>query len=378
MGVAELLALSGKRVLDEVRRVYGEEGPFTTVALDVGRAKENAPHEIDLRWRGALEAARAQGAPSRHLALLEERVGDVTSLPGEVRRTLVACDRGLVLDVEHQAHTSRDVLVAVGALPSLLPLLAEATSWVPYLVVESGRTDASVHLRVAGRGGEWNREISGDDQYARKVHAGGWSELRWQHTAEQVWHGNQSQVADEVERLAHAAGIELLVVTGDVRVRTELAEMLRGRTRADVVQVEAHTLPAGADDTALAQELEEALDRETRARLDRVLERLRADNGSAGAVGLDGVVRALSDAQVATLLLRPTALHTESLVALREAPWLGPPTGSTSLGVAPAADVLARAALLTDGEVLVVDDDVPELDQGVAASLRWPKDARQS
>lgn len=373
MGVSELLRLAGARVMDDARATYERQGPFTTVSLDVGRATEAAQREIELRWRAALDELRVCGAPTAHLEDLEQRSGDVTHLPGEVRRTVVVAQEGVVLDVDHQVRAPSPPLTGTGPLPTLVPLLRGAASWIPYVVVEAGVTAAALHLRVSGRPGEWVEEVVGAEEHARKVHAGGWSESRWQGHVEEVWRGNTSLVADEAITLVRLTQVELVLVAGDVRVRSQLAQTLRDQVSADVVEVEAHTRPPGADDEMLSDELDEALERRRRLRLDGALTRVREAGGASGAVGMDAVLPCLGDGQVETLLLRPAALEQEVLVPLGEAPWLGPPGGRRSLGIAPAAEVMARAALLTDAEVLVVDEDLPELAQGVAAALRWDR-----
>jgi hypothetical protein len=93
-------------------------------------------------------------------------------------------------------------------------------------------------------------------------------------------------------------------------------------------------------------------------------------------VGPSAVTQALTQSQVGTLLLRPDAVLPGSVSALREAPWVargGEVQVPEALADAPADEALARATLLTDGEVLVVDDDLPELERGCAASLRWDR-----
>jgi hypothetical protein len=377
MGVSEVLAQAGARVVDGIRHAYGESGPFTTVSLDVGRARETAAHEVELRWRAAGEQLRDRGAPQEHLRALEELASDVTSLAGEVRRTVVLGASGVLVDVEHQTDQERAALVETGPLPRVVPLLRDAALWVPYVLVEVGRTGASVHLRVSGAQSEWSREVKGESNDARKVPSGGWSHRRWQLHVEEVWRGNAEQAAHEAAHVARAARTDLVLVSGDLRVRPDVVAGVRERLDAEVVEVDLHTLPPGSSHETLDEDLAQALRERQRARLDDALTRVREGQGLGGALGLDAVLPCLSEGQVATLLLRPEALGDTQLVALPEAPYLGPPSGppaaSSALGTAPAAEVLARAALLTEADVLVVDEPVPELGQGVAAALRWDR-----
>lgn len=372
-----LTDLAGARVIADAKVAYSARGPMSTVWLDVTKAVELAPTEIALRWRAALEGLAAAGAPEHHLTLLRELSEQMPDVPGHARRTVVVADDGVLMDVAYEVALLGPDGWEHGPLPRLVPLLRDAAQWVPYLLVEVGHTEGVLHHRVAGRAGERMTEVAGETDHARKVSPGGWSQRRWQNHVDEVWRGNAQQLAEEAAR--HAAGtppVELVVVTGDVQVRPRLVQELKGRTQVEVVELETQTLPAGADDGALVAGLEEALEGRWERRLAGELDRIREREGVAGAVGPSAVVDCLVQSQVGTLLLRPDALLPGTVSALREEPWVargGEVQVAQALAGAPADEALARAALLTDAEVLVVDDDLPELERGCAASLRWDR-----
>jgi len=369
MTVADLLTLAGARVVDDVRRAYGETGPFATVALDVGRAKESAPREVERSWRSCLEELRVRGATPRVIADLEARSTDTTRLPGQVRRTVVAVPDAVVLDVEHPVSRSTPPNADIGVLPTLVPLLQRAISWVPYVLVEAGRTSAALHLRVAGRRVE-GRDPVGEPGQAGHLQVAGWSDPRWHGDVEEVWRGEPAAVVDQAVALVRATRADVVIVAGELVGRADLVATLRELVRVGVVEVDARARPEGAVGN---RDLEAALARRSRDQLDRAVGRIRVNLGVGGAVGPQDVLGCLREGQVETLLLRPQGMARQVLLALGMAPWAGPPASAPVLGIAPAAEVMARAALLTDADVLVVDDRLLELRQGAAATLRWDR-----
>jgi hypothetical protein len=96
--------------------------------------------------------------------------------------------------------------------------------------------------------------------------------------------------------------------------------------------------------------------------------------GTTGVEGIDAVVASLQQSQVQVLLVHPDGLDDRRLPVLAEAPWVAGTPGEQpveELATVGAADALVRAAVLTDAEVLVLDDPHPQLGAGIAAVLRW-------
>src|SRR5690606_21584089 len=113
---------------------------------------------------------------------------------------------------------------------------------------------------------------------------------------------------------------------------------------------------------------------------DRAAER-DAENGASG---IHAVVGALQQAQVETLLLDARMLDSDgTLLALSEAPWVANGTADAfDAGPGtpvPVVEALVRAAVLTDADVLFIEDDLdegePRSDDEAhppVAALRWP------
>jgi hypothetical protein len=373
-----MYARTGAGLLQRLHEVYGQRGPFSTVHVDVSRAAEDAAEQVGLRWRAALDALRDAGAPREHLDAVSRAAEQATDLPGDVQRTVVVNAEGILLDEQIPARTAAAGRAVFGTLPDAVPLLAEATSWVPYVIVQTQRAHAAVALRVAGRSGGVEREVEGEDFHMRKVRVGGWAHRRIQQHAEEVWEGNAEAVAEEVVRVLRRSRAQLVVVAGDVRARQALEAELNetGEVTAEVVGIDANTLPEGSSTEALDTGLQEALGEQERRRLDDVLDRLAqgVGRGDTGVEGVPAVVGALQQAKVDVLLLHPGGLVDQQLGALADAPWVATRAEEQPvepLGDAPAGDTLARAAVLTNADVVVLEDPHPQLGDGAAAVLRW-------
>ncbi|WP_300266751.1 Vms1/Ankzf1 family peptidyl-tRNA hydrolase [Microbacterium sp.] len=311
---------------------------------------------------------------------LRERPG----LPAPSTRYLLARDGTLEVDESLPGprvgpeHTGHD------AIPPLLALVRHSDDRLHYLVVETGRDGAEVRRERAGRIPELVEEIEGRTDALPKVHAGGLSEARYQRTSEEIWKLNQREVADTVNALVRENAPAFLIVSGDVRARQLLRDELSDAARRLVVDVEAHTRAAGADDglldSAIAEELESHHDEAVADASDRA----DVDNGRRGAHGIPEIVAALQQAQVETLLLDARLAESDQLLdALEAPPWVGS-DDDLDVGIVarvPAAEALVRAAILTDARILIAGDEPDAEDaprehrapRPPLAVLRWPR-----
>src|SRR5438445_524342 len=79
----------------------------------------------------------------------------------------------------------------------------------------------------------------------------GWAHLRFQHNTEEAWRKNAEDVAAAVDEKAQEHGVKLLVLGGDQRARTFVAEALPGGRGYDVVEVEGNVRADGASEDQL-------------------------------------------------------------------------------------------------------------------------------
>jgi Bacterial archaeo-eukaryotic release factor family 2 len=376
--------------LSRLSSVYDAPGPFATAYLDTTRSTENASHEIELRWRAARQELEQQGANATVLDAMEAVVGEDRGVPGPHGRVLVAADDDVVLDLVLPSPPRREI-ARFAPLPHLMPLVAQAGAFVPHVVVLADRTGAEI--RVVGPGAhEDDHEVRGNDFNIRKVKAGGWSQKKYQQSAENTWEKNAKLVAEDVARAVRRTGAAIVAVVGDVRAVTDLRDELP----EEVAQL-VHVIEEPAQ---LEERVAELVASYERQRTEQVLDEYQRERGRGDAAveGLERTVAALQQAQVETLLLVD---HPEANGEL----WIGPePTllaldeqELRALGVnEPQRDrvdaAIMRALVGTDAGIVVlsqdngdrdpldtVDDDPPgsvptpvDVAGGIGAVLRYP------
>jgi len=326
------------------------------------------------------------GAPDADAEAVLGALEQPGELPSPSARYLLVRDGEVEVDESMPGARLGPEQLGHGAIPPVLPLLRDLADDVRYLVVEAGRGDAEIRLERAGRSPELREEVEGSMDALPKVQAGGWSHLHYQRSAEETWRHNQSDLAGIVDRLVQERSPRFLVVSGDVRARQMLREQLGAAAQKLLVDVDAHTHAPGADRSALDEAIAQELQRERQAREQDVVDRASADNGSAGARGVEEVVAALRQAQVDSLLLDARLVESEeTLDALDAEPWVARTDADALnagiIGRIPVAEALARAALLTGARVLVAEEDAGAPDEPRShrtprepiAALRWPE-----
>jgi hypothetical protein len=232
-----------------------------------------------------------------------------------------------------------------------------------------------------------------------KTGSGAWSERHHQHRVEENWKASSKEIAEKVTSVARDVDPQLIVVAGDVHAVDGLKQHLTKDLADKVVVIDGGRAVDGSDDiaaegvlTALAGHLRDrvadALAEFAKYR-DRAAEVAATHPGTDGtdyalnaANGVRDVVAALQKAQVGTLLLAIDLNETNPL-------WYGPaPTMLAAqrsdleqMGVSDPqqgslVDVLIRAALGTDAEILLVPAGTPDSpDDGVGALLRYSDNA---
>lgn len=360
--------------LTDLTAVYEAEGPFVTVRFALPSKTEDAAQQLDVRWRDLVRELGEQGVDeATRDALTEARGGHE---PGEGRLMVAAAGR--VLLVEHLPQAPPQDSVHVAALPRLLALVEARAHNVPHIRVVADRTGADIRVHGLHRDLEDQVESGGALQQGTTGNAG-FGELSHLHKVEQSWEQSAEAVAARVERYAKAVRPSVIVVAGDVRA----VELLRHALHAPLqplVEVVAGTRHADGSEELLeervAAALEERVERDTRALLDRYAQE-RGQHDLA-ADGPEATVAALRMAQVETLLVGDSADEEReaffgpdpTLLALerRELADLGVDDPQS----APMVDVLLRAAVGTAADVRRVPDDngvTPAL--GVGALLRF-------
>ncbi|MDQ0614720.1 hypothetical protein QF046_002361 [Microbacterium sp. W4I4] len=361
----------------DLRATLTEPGAWSTVYTD--GAQGEPPGAVESRMRSLKDRMLQEGLPEEDADAVLTALSDDRGLAAPSARWLIARDGQVAADEGFTAARLGSERIAHGPFPEIVPLLRHRSGERLILVVETGRDGADVSLQHLGRSVVQVQHIEGEDDPITKVSPGGWSQARFQRSVEEVWQRNQDEVAEEVDRIVREHRPEHIFFTGDAHARGLLLESIAADALALVVEVDVDTRADGADDTALVEEIERTVGLADDDRIAAVRDRAAERDAESGAFGIPAVVGALQQAQVDTLLLDARLADGDgTLLALPDAPWVAIGAADTfDAGPGtpvPVAEALARAAVLTDADVLFLEDETrPDHDaEEPVAALRWP------
>jgi hypothetical protein len=357
--------------LDFLRDLYQRPLGCASVYLDITRADATARERVALRWR----AAREELARSAGDGATLDALGELITGPAHNARGIAAFARdGEIVFARPMPDPPRQEIARYAPLPHLMPMLAQSPPPVPHLRVSADRAGGEL-VEVLGQYQTTATRVDGEGWPVHKTSVGGWSQNRYQRSAEEAWRENEKEFAAAVAAAAERTGAELIMLAGDVKARSLLLGQL-GYPWADKVVVVDKEVGAGSAELAEAaeREIRNRAARAARERLDTFRARRAHDRA---AEGFSEVVARLRDTQVSDLLL---ADHPSSAAQL----WFGPDVTQAGLaadevrerGAAePARDradaVLVRELVLTGAELhFIPDGEAPPLD-GIAALLRF-------
>ena len=358
--------------LDFLRPLYEGTGDYASVYLDASRTTEDAAELVALRWRAAREHLADGGADEATLGALEELV---TSQEHSVPGLAAFARRGQVCFTAALPQPPRQEISRYARLPHVMPLLAQLPPRVPQLHVRADRSGGEV-VALRPQGGATGERVHGPGWPVHKASLGGWSEARYQRSAEEAWAENAKQLAETVTAAAAQAGAELIVVAGDTRARTLLLEHLSTPLRESAVIVDrevdasSELLLKAAQETTRARAEEQA-----RRRLDEF--RSKAARGQA-AEGLAPTIAALRAGQASEVLIADDPSSTARA-------WVGPQPVDLAMSgrelaergvgqtVADRADAaVVRAAAATGAELILLPEGEQPPRGGIGALLRYP------
>jgi Bacterial archaeo-eukaryotic release factor family 2 len=362
--------------LHDPSTVLSGEGPFATVLVDSESDVEQAADKYELQWKNVLRELEDKGVDAR----TREAVGAGRGAHSEGAARLVVAsvpDATVRLAVSLPAAPRRAV-VDVAPLPHLLPLVDDASTRVPHVVVLADRTGADVSAHYDTDTVAREVTVKGHAPDIRKVPVGGWSHLRYQHRAENGWAANAKEIVTAVVDLAKQVDAQLIVLVGDERELVHVREDLP-QDSPEVVEVAGGRGQDGSAALVRRRVADVVALHVARGTLDLLAEYAQErGQGKRACDGLPDVLEALRRAQVETLLI---TTDTEPGATL----WFGPePTQVaatvrelTDLGVqspqeGPLVDVLLRAAIGTGADVQLVPGEMDTAPQmGIGATLRY-------
>jgi hypothetical protein len=326
-----------------LRPLYDRPGPFASVYLDATHNTEDAALVRDLRWRAADEQLAGAGADQ---ATRDAMDAAVAAHAGTGRHGLALfATAGEVLAEVALPDPPPVPMAAWSPLPVVAPLVADLGERVRWLRVVADRTGADLQLSTGDQ--PVREQVEGGEQYpVHKAKPGGWSSSRYQRAAETSWDRNAKDVAEAVAEAATHAGVDVVVLAGDVHGRQLVLDHLPVALTGRVVVSDAGSRAPGADPEALDLVTAEAVRMLATGRRADVLDRYRTGRARGrAAAGRAQVRRALDVGRVDTLLVD------------REVP---------------VPDDLVGLAVRTDAEVATVGVDEERLPEGVGAVLRYP------
>ena len=361
---------------------------YVSVYLDT-TPKENAPNEVALRLRSAREALAAAGADHATLdAVLATNLDHV-----HARSHALFAEGGRVRlhGIVPQAPSLGES-TSYAPLPHVVPWLAQRPPRLPHVRVSANREGGQV-LAVPGAWPETQAgletamlgltEITGESWPVHIARGGGWSEPRFERSAQETWAETAKKIAAAVTHAADAVTAAFVVLGGDIRERELLAGSLPTVLHDNLVIVdrEVELTSPDFDEAAWAEETRRAA-ADASARLDEVRAQLDRPPGERRAVqGLDGTLTALRDGLASDVLIAGQDEDGQPRWPTETA-WIGPGLADaaagrdqlTGRGVTDpvqdlAVEALARAAAGTGAGLHFVD----AAEAGwVAALLRAP------
>jgi len=357
-------------------KLYAIDGPFVTIYLATPSDTEDAAEQLETRWKNVTRDLAEAGVDAATITALTAARG---SHDRGNTRVLVAAHGKVHLAISLPQPPAQEEIVT-SALPRLVPLLDAMTLQVPHVVVLADRTGADVLAYTAGPDPVEVESVQTDRFPSRKVHAGGWSSLRYDQDVEETWELSARDVSALVERVSRDIGARLVIASGDERALQLLGQNLPTHLIDRFVTIGGGGRARDGSEGVIADEVLRVLSDTVAADTVELLEDFAEQRGrhDRAADDVPATIEALRKGQVATLILTDlrdpartafvgpdpvhVALSAQDLLDLGvEQPW-----------EAPLDEVLVRAALGTGAEVRFVGGGTEQAPaHGVGALLRY-------
>src|SRR3954453_24007115 len=203
-------------------KLYGLDGPFTTLYIDSSSASEDAAEQYEIRWKNILRDLEQAGVDQTTREAISAARGD----HGRGNTRVIVATPGQVQLAISLPQPPAQEIVSTRTLPVLEPLVDALGLQVPHIVVLADRTGADVLAYTAGPDPVEAASVENTRWPDRKVHAGGWSSKRYDHDVEESWEQSAREVAGLVERLARDIDARLVIASGDERALQLLGQHL--------------------------------------------------------------------------------------------------------------------------------------------------------
>ena len=357
-------------------KLYGIEGPFTTIYLDTTSAAEDAAEQLEIRWKNVLRDLEQAGVDEATRDALSAARGEHSK--GNTR-VLVATPGNVHLAISLPQPPAQEIL-DTGPLPRLVPLVDVLQLHVPHVLVLADRQGADVMAYTSGPDPDETASVTNDRFPQRKVKFGGWAQKRFSNDVEESWEASARDVAGLLDRVARDIDARVVIASGDERALQLIGQHLPAPWADRYVEIGGGGRHVDGSEGVIADDVLEVLSNIITDDTVELLEKYAEERGQndRASEGPARTIEALRMSQVETLIL------TDARDVERTA-WVGPDTTHLALtdqelrdlGVehpveAPLDEALVRAALGTGAAVRFVGGGMEQSPaEGVGALLRY-------
>lgn len=360
---------------DRFRKLLDAPAPFASVYFDDSHDTHDAEAQLELKWRALKEDLEDKGASQPVIDDIERAVLDLRPPIGRSGRAVVASAEGVVLN-EHLLRPPAQTTVRVSEVPYILPIVEHGFHHPDYLLVEVDHTGADITRKAGGTLHSETVDGGGHPvHHAAGAESAGYGDPQLR--SDEAARKNMRAVADRVSELVDAANIDLVLVVGEVRSRSDLLAELPERIGQLTEQLHVGARHSGHDDEEVQRAIEAACTHRHLNVIDDAAQRFTAEVGrqsGLAAEGLDAVCSALRQGAVDTLIVGDIG---EATVVTDDGLTTVAPNENvlSEQGAAPAKTLRADEALpvfaISIGASLVRTDERIAPADGVGALLRY-------
>jgi len=357
-------------------KLYGLEGPFTTIYLDTESEREDAAEQLEIRWKNVLRDLEQTGVDKATREALSKARGEHGR--GNTR-VLVATPGTVHLAISLPQPPAQEI-TTTEPLPRLIPLLDDMLLQVPHVVVLADRQGADVYAYTSGPEPEESASITNTRFPQHKVKFGGWATKRFSNDVEESWEASARDVAGVVDQVARDIDARVVISSGDERALQLIGQQLPTRLVDRFREIDGGGRHADGSEDVIADQIVQVLSDVIAGDTVELLEKYAEERGQndGASVGIARTIESLRMSQVDTLIL------TDAREVDRTA-WIGPDATHLALteqelrdlGVetpveARLDEALARAALGTGANLRFVGGGMEQSPKdGVGALLRY-------
>ncbi|WP_019971536.1 Vms1/Ankzf1 family peptidyl-tRNA hydrolase [Mycobacterium sp. 141] len=355
------------------RRLVDVSGPFVSVYLDDSRS--DATNRADVEWHAIRSKLERMQADPAAVERLEKAVLNSRPPVGRQGRAVVVTPERILIN-EHLPRVPIAPVVRVSDYPYLLPLMQFGDEQRPYVFAAIDRSGATITVHQDGAVRTETVEGEGYPVH-RPATSGPSGYVDFQRTTDEAIRTNIRAVSDRLVELVDEVRADVVIVSGEVRSRSDVISALPPRVAQRVSQLPAGSHGHRASEAEFGDLVEDALRRlgcaEVGETVQRFLSEKEAESGLAVA-GIAAVCRALVAHNVDALIIGQ--LGDATVVTGPDRTMVGPDADSLSaLGkpvsrVARADEAIPFAGLAVDASLVSVGDAL-DLADGIGALLRF-------